>query len=678
VPRSWTYTCCFGGLLLLTSVGSVLAQASRPSETLLPNTTQGFFAISNVDTLTEHWNKTQLGHLMADPVMEPFTKDVRRQFEERWSNVHDRLGLTLEDMRGVPGGDVSIGLIAPAPGKAALAIVIDVTGKLPQANEMLQKVTKAQLERGAKRSELKVEGCPDAVIRFDLPQPEEEKEAGQSTLRGSEKAEAAKAAGNKAASAARAPEEVAARQAFYCLTGNLLAVADNIEIMKGILGRALGHQDGSLADHKPFQTVIQRCKSDYGDEVPQIRWFIHPLGYAEAARAATPESQRRKGKSILEVMRNQGVGALQGVGGFLDFASEGYEIVHRTAVYAPAPYEKAMKMLVLPNQTDFVPQPWVPRDIATYTTLYFDIANAFDNCDSLLDEFLGQGETGVWDEVKQSLKEDPNGPQIDLREDLIKHLGRRVSVLTDYQLPITTTSERLMFAIEATHPKAVAAAIQKLMQNDPTAKRRDMEGHVIWEIVEDESATPEAPEISFGDVPAVTPVNPVKKRLRRGADSDEEEDKEPRLLPHAAFTVWEGHLFIASHIDFLLKVVAPPENRDPLNSDVDYLVVDDEIKKLEPKVKCVRAFSRTDEEYRPTYELVRQNKMPESEGMLARVLNALFGDRKSGAVRTQKIDGSQLPDYQVVRRYLGPAGLQATSEPDGWYLKGFTLSKEAE
>jgi len=143
VPRSWTYACCFGGLLFLMSVGNVLAQASRPGETLLPNTTQGFFAISNVDTLTEHWNETQLGHLMADPVMEPFTKDIRRQFEERWSNVHERLGLTLEDMRGVPGGDVAIGLIAPAPGKAALAIVIDVTGKLPQANEMLQKVTKA-------------------------------------------------------------------------------------------------------------------------------------------------------------------------------------------------------------------------------------------------------------------------------------------------------------------------------------------------------------------------------------------------------------------------------------------------------------------------------------------------------------------------------------------------------
>ena len=92
----------------------------------------------------------------------------------------------------------------------------------------------------------------------------------------------------------------------------------------------------------------------------------------------------------------------------------------------------------------------------------------------------------------------------------------------------------------------------------------------------------------------------------------------------------------------------------------------------------MRVFSRTDEEYRPTYELVRQNKMPESETMLARLLNVLFGEGKKGQVRAQRIDGSQLPEYEVVRRYLGPAGLQATSEPGGWYLKGFTLSKEDE
>jgi hypothetical protein len=648
--------------------------ASRPSETLLPDTTEGFLAISNVDTLSEQWNKTQLGHLMAEPVMKPCTKDIRRQLDERWSNIHERLGLSLDDLRTVPGGDVGIALIAPAPGRAAMAIVADVTGKLPQANEMLQKVTATQLQRGAKRSELRVAGCPDVVIRFDLPVPEDEKEAHQSTLRGSDKSEAAKAAAESKGGAAARAADVSGRQAFYCLTGNLLAVADDFEVLTGILGRAGGKKGSSLADRKAFQTVMQRCKTDAGAGLPQIRWFIHPLGYVEAARVATPADRRRKGKSLSEVLRNQGIGAVKGVGGFLDFAADGYEMVHRTAVYAPLPYEKSMKILVLPNGDDLAPQPWVPRDIATYTTLYFDIANAFENFGSFFDELFGQGDRGAWEDVKQNLKDDPNGPQIDLRGDLIKHLGRRVSVLTDYQLPITTTSERLLVAIEATNPKAVAVAIAKLMKNDPTVRRREVNGQVIFEFIEDDSAAPAAPQISFGNAPAVTPVHPLRKKKKEGED-DEEEQKEHPLLPHGAITVWNGHLLIASHIDFLLKMVAPAKQVDPLRGDADYRLVDAQIQKLVPKAKCLRSFSRTDEEYRPTYELVRQNKMPESETMLARLLNAMFGEGKKGAVRTQRIDGRQLPDYDVVRRYLGPAGLQVTSESAGWFFKGFTLAK---
>jgi len=198
------------------------------------------------------------------------------------------------------------------------------------------------------------------------------------------------------------------------------------------------------------------------------------------------------------------------------------------------------------------------------------------------------------------------------------------------------------------------------------------------EIVGDESPEPTAPDISFGDVPAVTPVHPLKKILKKDPNDNENQEERPPLLPHAAVTVCEGNLFIASHIDFLLKVIAPEKKPEPLSKDVDYTLIDEEIQKFVPKEKCLRLFSRTDEEYRPTYELVRQNKMPESEALFAKLLNALFGEGKKGEARAQKIDGSQLPDYSIVRRYLGPAGLQVTSEPDGWYLKGFTLNKEAE
>ena len=732
MPRFWTFVCCWiGCVLLYASVGELFAEEIRPSERLLPNTTQGFFAVSSVEKLNEHWNETQLGHLMADPVMEPFTKDVRRQFEDRWSGVHERLGLTLKDMAGVPGGDVGIGLIAPESGKAALAIVMDVTGKLTEANELLERVTKTQLKRGAKRSELKIEGCPDVVIQFDLPEPEEEKEAKKSNLH--DGADKTPAEGDSAGDTSEAPapvesasdgpandkpttdgddsaettseiltedaaadepaaveksdteeavadaglvaEKSSARQAFYCLTGNLLVVADDLEVLKGILGRKTGDTDDSLADLKPFQIVMERCAMDYGEIVPQMRWFLSPLGYAEAARAATPANRRRKGKSILEVMRNQGIGAIQGLGGLADFSSEGYELIHRTVVYAPGPYEKSMKMLVLPNRSEFTPQDWVPRDIATYTTLYFDILNAFDNFGPLFNELFGQGAPGIWEETKQSLKLDPNGPQVDLREDLIVHLGQRVSMLTDYRLPITTTSERLLFAIEVTDAEAVAKALEKLLKDDPTVKRREKAGHVIWEIVGEKARTPKM-DCDFGDLPPVAPARPPKKEDDPWEDEEEEERKP--LLPHAAVTVCKGHLFIASHIDFLLKVIAPEKEPGLLRDDVDYQLVTAEIEKFEPKEKCFRFFSRTDEEYRPTYELIRQNKMPQGETMLARMLNVLFGEGKKGTPRAQKIDGSQLPEYQVVRRYLGPAGMQISSEKDGWFLKGFTLSKETE
>ena len=322
-----------------------------------------------------------------------------------------------------------------------------------------------------------------------------------------------------------------------------------------------------------------------------------------------------------------------------------------------------------------MPQPWVPRDVATYTTFYFDILNAFDHFGSLFDELFWQGETGGWAETLEGLEKDPNGPQINLRKELIEHFGQRVSVLTDYQMPITTASERLLLAIEVKDAKAVAAALVKLLKNDPTFKRRDQNGLTIWEAVEDETPEPVAPDISFGEVPAVAPAHPAKKK-KKGDEEEEEERK--RLLPHAAVTVWQGHLMIASHKDFLLKVIAPAAKPETLRDAVDYRLVHEDLEKFQPKKKCFRFFSRTDEEYRPTYELIRQNKMPESESLFARLLNVLFGEGKKGAARRQQIDGSQLPKYDVVSRYLGPAGMQVTSEPEGWFLKGFTLTKDVE
>ena len=111
----------------------------------------------------------------------------RRQFEDRWSSVHERLGLSIDDVKGIAGGDVGLGIIAPKPGQAVIAIVVDVTGKLTQAQELLQKTAASQVQRGAKPSEVKVDD--NTILQFDLPEAAESQEAGRSTLKGSARAE---------------------------------------------------------------------------------------------------------------------------------------------------------------------------------------------------------------------------------------------------------------------------------------------------------------------------------------------------------------------------------------------------------------------------------------------------------------------------------------------------------
>jgi hypothetical protein len=307
--------------------------------------------------------------------------------------------------------------------------------------------------------------------------------------------------------------------------------------------------------------------------------------------------------------------------------------------------------------------------VANYCTFYVDVHNAFDNFGPLFDELYNEGKPGLWDDVLGGLRSDPNGPRINLRKELIAHLGNRVSIVADYQLPITTSSERLVFAVEAKDEKAVAAGLNKLFKNDREMRNRPFEGHVIWESVpEDKTAVPvvslELPGLGPEAGKGNQPVRPVPGR-------------QDALMPNQALTVAHGHLLVASHYDFLIKVLKKLADRDTLTRSVEYKLVAKGIAKTAGnQKKMADNFAKTDEQYRPTYELIRQGKMPQAETMLGRVLNTAFGTGRKGVPRKQEIEGSKMPEFEYVRRYLGPAGLYATSEEQGWFIKGFLLPKQ--
>ena len=56
----------------------------------------------------------------------------------------------------------------------------------------------------------------------------------------------------------------------------------------------------------------------------------------------------------------------------------------------------------------------------------------------------------------------------------------------------------------------------------------------------------------------------------------------------------------------------------------------------------------------------------------------MLGSGEKGEIRKQEIDGSKLPEFKQVQKYLGPAGSYVHSEDDGWFIVGVLLKKETK
>jgi len=668
------------------------AGAALPQDQLLPSTTKGVVFIPNWEQLETAFDSTQLGQLLQDPVMRPFYEDLKQQLKDKGTRRLEKLGVTVDDLRGIPGGEIAVAVILPAADRAAQVVVVDVTGHEQETVALRKKIAANLTKQGAKRTAR----ATDELLEFVLPKREGEKKA---------------------------------QTAVSFFQGQTLVLGDDYDVCAAMY-RSLGApRKDNLAGVKAYQAVQARLQKAAGALTPHARWYVDPFGFADASKILNPPAEKPKGPDLLKILRNQGFTAVQAIGGYVNFSDGQHELLHRTFVYAPAvpgkealtggdKYNLAARMLEFPAGGTMPVQNWVPREIATYNTFNWSVQKGFAASETLVDEYMN--EKGVFRDVLDSLRDDPDGPRVDMEKELIANLGKRVTLITDYQLPINPKSERLLFAMEATNEAAVAAAIGKSMKNDPAVRaldangnpkdKNDTSGITIWEVTNEPASVPELMIETPGGGILHSDLEPTAFQQPKAAPGRRRPGRKPnpnnpngnqqaRTMPNSAVAVVHGHLFVSSHKDFLIKVLQHANTLKNNKSDIvtvglnagletsaDLNMVLMEMEQgfaLEPaqgftagKQHSLRIFSRTDEEFRPTYELVRSGQMPKSETMVGKMLNGLLGDGKEGTTRQQKIDGSKLPEFDVVRRYLGPAGAFLIAENEGWLLTGFTLRKQ--
>lgn len=610
------------------------AWAAPASDTILPNTTKGYVTVAQAKQFEDRWDTTQLGQLFNDDIMRPFVEDFRRQLRENVGSIERKLGIVWDDIQGVPNGELSLSLIERKNAEAVYALTMDVTGREKEANGLVAAVEKRFAARGGKRSN--AQAGDTTLIVFDAPTNTPGKN----------------------------------QQTVIFVKDNLFCAIDDRAEAEAMLKRFAGNATDNLKSLPAYAVTMSRCQKEAGSLQPEARWFIEPFGFVFAERTLRQRTRTRE-QDLVKILYDNGFSAVQGAGGYVNQLVEGHvEFLVRTAVYAPAAKGKendplrwnlSMRMMQFPNGPVTEPASWVPRIVASYSTMNVNLAAAFDNVGPLFDAI--QEHEDAWKNTLDAWSNDSFGPQVDVRKDFIGNLTNRVSVITSYDTPINENSERSVFAIEAKNEAALTKTLEKWMKNEHDIKRHEVGQYVIWE---------RNPQAAPQDV-----VIPGFETVR--SNKATKNDRE-RVLPNAAVTVALGHLMMASDVGYLTEILGGFAQRDRLASSADYQQLTELLTKLAPGDRSGWAFGRGDEEVRPMYELVRQNRMPESKSMMGKLLNNFLtseADRKAGKPRQQKVDGALLPDFEAVRRYFGPHGRVVRSDQDGWFITGAILNTQA-
>jgi hypothetical protein len=649
-------------VLFVVVVSSVPAQT--PAEKIFPDSTKGFLSIRNLKELGKQWNKTQIGILMNDPIMEAFKKDLREQLNHR---MEENFGLTLDGIEQLPSGEIAIGMIAIPNQVPGYVCTMDIADRRQETEDYLKRLTDKLTNAGVKRTTEQYK--EHEIVIFAFP----------------ESSQPAKADSPKPKGIPITTESVD-RFAYYFIKNNYLIISDQKDLLKLIADRIDNPTEKSLADVEDYQATLKRCLDDMPkDSEPLIRWYLEPLNYGESIRVLVKGSlveKRRNKPSIFTILKQQGFDAIRGIGGVVSIKAEDKETVCRIFVYTKKPYKLAMQMFVFPDATNFAHPNWMPSDLARCTILFVDPLAIFDHFGTLFDALVMQGETGAWNDIIKGIEVDPYGPQINIREEILVNLGQRVLGMSKYTLPITPTSESVVVAVELREGKDqnMIKALKKLFENDPEMQPIKHRSYILWQRVPAEDVI--QPFSGPSGVPSLVDTASTTGAKTIPVAANNQEIDSPPVFPDGSVTVAKGCLFVSTNGDYLKTILdrLDSEQKSTIKNVPEYKEVDNIFTNMgmTDKPHFLQFFSRTDKTLQPTYELVRQGKMPQSQAILGKIINAIFVPEDKESIRPQSFDGKNLPEFDKISHYFGPLGFYGISEENGYFFKGFLLEKKDE
>ncbi|MFK7777088.1 MAG: hypothetical protein QM501_03045 [Gimesia sp.] len=567
-------------LFLLTAQDSY-AQNKVQAAQRLPANSLMYFSIPNVETLGENWSKCSMGQMTHDPAFADLKSDLVKLIEKSSEKFEEETDLSLSNVLSIPSGELCFAIVKSDSGKFGGLVFMEYGESGEILEKILEKAEEGLDKEGAKRSIQNVDGTKIIVYSFG---------------EGSEEG----------------PVKVPLEKKFaYFLKDKTFVASNDDKILESVLANWDGQKQDSLSGKKEYQYIVNKCADPTAPAVMQ--WYINPIGILQSALSVASQVNPQIGM-VQGFLPALGITNLKAVGGASYLATKDYDSISKTFTYVEMPTSGIIDMFKCPAVAQ-QPPVWVSDKVSSYYSINWGISSAYDSIETLFDGF--QGRPGALAAIIDQMSDNPDGPKVHIKKDIIDNLSGRIQVATEIeegeQLDLTKMSGQFTVAFGLKNSDAFQKLIASLTSRDDfPGKMREFQGTTIYEIPGDLFSSP--------------------------AD--------------AAFCIAENELIIANDVKQIEKVLRKDRGAGSLVNSPDYK----RLSEIFPEKTSIISYQNSDSQIHALYELLLS---------------------KRDTIDLQGLDLSKLPPFAVIKKYLPIAGGYTIPDDRGFFSTTFTVKKSA-
>ncbi len=445
-------------LSCLVACADISAAADRRIEELLPANTVAFVHIRDAKATAERIKKTPYYAMYQEDPVKKFLEKPMKKLREELKEVEAEIGVNLEEIYGFVSGEAAVALVkTPFPEKdkdigLLLAADIGANGKALEARiaDVLGKVPAGTFEKLREEAH----GTAYTMLKF-----KEDK----------------------------GPPELA-----YCVTGQMFIATLGGKTMANFLGSLKAPPAESLAASKPFKEAEEQI-----GEAHDFMAFANLKRLIEDLKemAGPPEDGRPSADKILKAL---GFDAIQ-------WAAMGATVGEKaltSAGYLKAPGEKrGILKLLSPGGGDLRLPGDLPEDAGITCAFQFRASEFLDELRDMLNAIDPQ----IAAQMDALLGMFQMQAQIDIKKDLLAHVGNSHYFYQTYPKPYQFGKENHVFSLGLKDKEAFRTAVGKMLAASGGAfEEKEYLGHKYTAVKMPQAQlgpdAPPAPSPAFGVV----------------------------------------------------------------------------------------------------------------------------------------------------------------------------------